>query len=153
MSVLGIGPILFVAGAVPLALVLVTQFRWEISVPLPTPWNFIFLALGIILCAVGAIFWFGSAIPVEKAFRAHRLVTSGVFRLSRNPLYTAFIVFIAPGAAFIANNLLLLIVAPVMFVVFKLQIGKEEEYLRQEFGDDYLDYEAEVPQLIPFVRI
>ena len=58
-----------------------------------------------------------------------------------------------PGVAFICNNLLILAVSLVMFVVFKLTIGKEEEYLLREFGEDYLKYESEVAQLIPFIKI
>ncbi len=153
MTILGIGPILFVAGGSTLAAVLVLQLMLDVRIAFPSPWWQIFFGLGIILCAIGAYFWIGSAFLVERAFRRHRLVTTGPFRLSRNPLYAAFIVFVIPGAAFIANNLLILLVSLVTFVVFKLQIGKEEEYLRLEFADEYPEYEQEVAQLIPFVKI
>ncbi len=153
MTVLGIGPLLFIAGGVPLAGILVLQYMSDVAISFPSPWMQIFLVLGIALCAIGACFWFPSALMVEKAFRHHRLVTSGVFSVSRNPLYAAFICFIIPGVAFILNNLLILAAALLMFLAFKLLIGKEEEYLREEFGEDYLDYEREVAQLIPFVKI
>ena len=68
-------------------------------------------------------------------------------------MYAAFIIFIVPGVAFLCNNLLVLGASVGMFVAFKLQIGKEEEFLQQEFGVAFQRYAREVPQLIPFVRL
>lgn len=152
MTVLGIGPLLAIAGGIPLAIILRLQYVSGIAAKLPSPWKQIFKVLGIVLCIVGAFFWISSAIRVEKAFRSNRLETSGVFSVTRNPLYAAFIVFVVPGVALICNNLLILAVSLDTFVVFKLKIGKEEEYLLQEFGEDYLKYEREVAQLIPFIK-
>lgn len=153
MTIFGIGPLLFVAGGSTLAGVLLLQLMVDVRVAFPSPWWQIFFGIGIILCAIGAYFWIGSALLVERAFRRHELVTNGPFRLSRNPLYAAFIVFVMPGVAFIVNNLLILAVSVVTFIVFKLQIGKEEEYLRTEFDEEYPEYEQEVAQLIPFLKI
>jgi protein-S-isoprenylcysteine O-methyltransferase Ste14 len=152
MNVLGIGPQLLAAGGIPLAVILRLQSARKIAVRMPPPFRQVFKVVGIAMCTVGAFFWITGGLKVEKAFREHRLETSGVFRLSRNPLYAAFIVFIIPGASLVSNNLLVLAASPAMFAVFKLRIGKEEEYLLREFGDDFLEYEREVPQLVPFVR-
>jgi protein-S-isoprenylcysteine O-methyltransferase Ste14 len=152
VTVLGIGPVLLAAGGVPLATVLLLERVYGIAVRLPSPLRRVAKALGVVLCAIGAFFWLSSAMRVEKAFHSHRLETSGVFRRTRHPLYAAFIVFVVPGAALIRNNLLMLAASLDMYVAFKLKIGKEEEYLLREFGEEYLEYEREVPQLFPLIK-
>jgi len=152
MTIFGIGPLLAIAGGIPLAVISLLQRLRGIRVSLPSPFRQVSRVLGIALFAAGACLWLSSGIRLKKAFPAHRLETSGAFRLTRNPLYAAFIVFMAPGAALVFDNLLLLAPPLAMFVAFKLKIGEEEGYLLREFGEEYLQYEREVPQLVPFIR-
>ncbi len=153
MNVLGIGPAIAVAALVGLALVLVFHHIFGFAVSLPAPWQQLLLAVGILCLVVGVYFWVTGAFLVERAFKSHKLVVSGVFRLSRNPLYAAFIVFLVPGISFVLNDLLVLLISVSMFLKFKAQIHKEEEYLEREFGDEFTTYARRVPQLIPFVRL
>ena len=80
-------------------------------------------------------------------------MTKGVYGLSRNPMYSAFIVFIVPGLAFMTNNFLILFISICMFIGFKLLIGKEEKYLQQEYGAVYEEYSSKIAQLIPFIHV
>lgn len=74
-----------------------------------------------------------------------RLVTGGVFRLSRNPIYVAFLVpllsigYFSPLAAFASCIAYLL-------AMTRLVIKPEEEVLIREFGIDYQAYRATVPR-------
>jgi protein-S-isoprenylcysteine O-methyltransferase Ste14 len=79
-------------------------------------------------------FWIASVILVKRAFVSHRLVQTGVYGLSRNPMYAGFIVFVIPDLALFTNNLLLLVTSVLMFIAFKMRIGREEEFLVKEFG-------------------
>ncbi len=153
MTVLGIGPAIAIAAVIGLALVLVCHYMFGLAFSLPAPWQQILMGLGIVCLIVGAFFWLTGAFLVERAFKAHKLVVSGVFRFSRNPLYAAFIVFIVPGISFILNDLMVLLISVSMFIMFKAQIHKEEDYLGQEFGDEFRNYARGVAQLIPFVRV
>jgi protein-S-isoprenylcysteine O-methyltransferase Ste14 len=153
MSVLGIGPILAIVGGATTALVILVQALWGVQIGLDPPWAQITQVLGILLGVMGILFWGIGAVAVERAFKSHRLVTTGVFRFCRNPLYSAFILFIVPAVAFFANNLLFLLASATMFVAFKLQIRKEEDYLAKEFGPEYERYMIEVGQLVPFLHV
>ncbi len=152
MNILGIGPILAVAGAAGALMVYILQAVLGVDVSLPSPALEIARPLGAVLAAVGLYFWFSSAKRVERAFKSHRLETSGVFHSTRNPLYAAFIVFIVPGIALVTGNLMILLVSLAMFIAFKARIGKEEDFLQKEFGPEFQKYALEVPQLLPFVR-
>jgi protein-S-isoprenylcysteine O-methyltransferase Ste14 len=152
MNILGIGPLLATVGGGTIAVVVVCQGFWGFTLPVPSTWRESFLIIGVFLVAVGTYFWLSSVVLIKRAFDSHRLITKGVYRLTRNPLYASFIVFIIPGLAFMENNLSLLVTSVTMFVAFKLRIRREEEFLEKQFGMEFEHYKKSVAQLIPFTR-
>jgi len=101
---------------------------------------------------VGGVLLAGWSAPTMRrsgtSFRldqpATRLVTSGPFRYSRNPGYLSF-AFIHAGVACLAKALpALLILPPVLAVVRRRAIQREEWYLERAFGDEYRRYKARV---------
>ena len=151
MSILGIGPALAFAVGGSLVLVIGLKSVFGISIELPSSLHDARLVIGALLTLTGLGFWLWSATLLKRAYDAHRLETGGVYAISRNPLYAAFIVFLIPGIALVFNNLMLLIPSVAMFVTFRLRIRREEEYLEREFGAAYRQYAARVPRLIRFL--
>ncbi len=85
-------------------------------------------------------------LDVRKASTA--IVSSGPFRLSRNPIYLGMVLLCA-GLASLANSLWLLVLAlPFAVILQKGVIEREEAYLEQKFGDSYLRYKARVRRWI-----
>jgi protein-S-isoprenylcysteine O-methyltransferase Ste14 len=104
------------------------------------------IALGALLVVQGArTFWRNETTidPVDLE-RASALVTSGVFRYSRNPMYVGFTVALLGWAVCLAAPLALL--GPVAFVLFtnRFQIIPEERVMRAKFGQAYDDYRGQV---------
>jgi protein-S-isoprenylcysteine O-methyltransferase Ste14 len=153
VTIVGIGPSIALSGGLA-ALVVIAGIRFlGLSVAMPPKIRAVTVYVGALLIGLGIAFWGSSILEVRRAFSAHRLVTTGVYALSRNPMYGAFIVFVAPGIALVANEWLILLVPLVAFIVFKQRIAAEEDYLAQEFGEDYQRYRTSVPQLVPFFGI
>jgi protein-S-isoprenylcysteine O-methyltransferase Ste14 len=78
----------------------------------------------------------------------HKIVTSGPFRWTRNPAYLSLSLLIF-GIAIAADSIwvvLWLVVA--MIVTHYKIILREEAYLEQKFGAEYLDYKATVRRWI-----
>jgi len=68
------------------------------------------------------------------------LVTTGPFRITRNPLYLAMGLLLA-GVAFTVNSLMmLLVIVPWTVVMRHGVIAREERYLEGKFGEDYRAY-------------
>ena len=68
------------------------------------------------------------------------LMTGGIFHLSRNPIYLAFLIAQA-GIAFGLNAPLALLAVPLTALILHFRvIKKEEAYLARRFGQAYLDY-------------
>ncbi|MDT8321915.1 MAG: patatin-like phospholipase family protein [Xanthomonadales bacterium] len=72
------------------------------------------------------------------------LVTTGVFRLSRNPMYLALLLALLAWALFLSSLVSLALAAGFVVWMNRLQIRAEERALRENFGDEYADYEDRV---------
>ena len=72
------------------------------------------------------------------------LVTGGVFRLTRNPMYLSLLLYLLAWAAYLSNWLALLLVPVFVLYINELQIKPEERALSTLFGDEYRSYAARV---------
>lgn len=72
------------------------------------------------------------------------LIMSGPYRYSRNPLYIVLIL-VQITAALWLNMLWVLLLTPLSAVVINYYaVRREERYLEQRFGQEYLDYKQRV---------
>lgn len=77
------------------------------------------------------------------------LVTSGVFGVVRNPIFSAMIV-VAVGLAAMVPNPISAVGVVLLVLAIEMQIrAVEEPHLRRLHGDRYADYEAQVGRLVP----
>lgn len=102
------------------------------------------LALGVVLAIWGRHVMERAGTNVNPTLPTTALVTTGPFRVSRNPLYVALtLVYI--GLALLANALwVLLLVVPVLFVLHNGVVRREERYLEAKFGETYRAYRSRV---------
>ena len=73
-----------------------------------------------------------------------RLVSAGPYRISRNPVYLAFVVFIAGLGCADNAAAVMLAVVPAFAALNWYTIPHEEAYLRRTLGADYDEYAARV---------
>ena len=72
------------------------------------------------------------------------LVTSGPYRLSRNPQYLGIASFYLAFAFALGVMWALALLPPVLAFVDRIVIPREERYLERRFGEAYRDYAARV---------
>ena len=73
-----------------------------------------------------------------------KIVTTGIFRFSRNPVYMG-LVLVLSGLGLTTNILwLIILTAPMAFIIQRVLIAPEEQYLLAQFGKAYLDYMSQV---------
>ena len=78
-----------------------------------------------------------------------RLIDNGVFKLVRNPIFTAMLIFGA-GVALLAPNGLALLAFATLATSIELQVRiVEEPYLRRTHGLHYAEYTSRVGRFIP----
>ena len=111
-----------------------------------------FAAAGFLIIAFGIGLWLGAIFrsKIDSGITENRLVTSGVYAMCRNPIYTAFM-FFCTGALFISGNIFFL---PLFFFywIFMTVLMKntEEKWLLELYGDEYADYCKRVNRCIPW---
>jgi protein-S-isoprenylcysteine O-methyltransferase Ste14 len=75
----------------------------------------------------------------------HELRTSGIYKISRNPMYASFIFLNTATFLFLPSILLLIIMIYGMIVHHFIILG-EEKFLEKEFGEEYRQYKVSVPR-------
>ena len=102
--------------------------------------------IGLIIGIVGVVL-FGIAVHTMKdSWRAGipesdktDLVTTGIFRISRNPAFLAFD-FVYMGVLLMFFNWILLLFTIFAMIMLHLQIKQEEFFLIETFGKEYQEY-------------
>ncbi len=149
MTLFGIGPRLlgftFAYAIIPTILSIAYPGFFTVSAIPPAVFNF----AGIILLAAGVLLWLLSLFPLLKGFTLGKLCTTGAYSIVRNPMYSAFIVFIVPAVTMFFRSWLCFTIPLVMALIFRGLIKEEEASLEECFGEEWLKYKSEVNALIP----
>ncbi len=126
--------------------------QWAVPFSLPlaeTTLGFVFA--GIVLMILGAVLVilarhefrrYGQ--PTDPGRPTQKVITTGVFSVSRNPLYLGGIgILVGLGLAFNLPWVILLLL-PAIAACHYILIAPEEQYLTQKFGEEYRSYTEKV---------
>jgi len=102
--------------------------------------------VGVFFCLAGLLLFLWSLVSFGMSFRVgidtdhpDKLVTTGVFAFSRNPIYVAFWTVMVGEFLILPNWIPLPYLAAAAWL-FHRQVLREETYLRQHYGSDYSAY-------------
>ena len=105
----------------------------------------------IVLCAsilgVLAILNFKQAnttVNPMKPDTASKVVSTGVYSFSRNPMYLALVLLLFAFGIYLANGFALIIIPGFVWYITEYQIKPEEKALTELFGDEYINYMSSV---------
>lgn len=76
--------------------------------------------------------------------KASALVTSGVYRFTRNPMYLGMLLVLVGWGVYLGNAAAWAALPLFVLLMNTLQIKAEERILRERFGETYLRYAARV---------
>ena len=140
----------------PLVLVLVLAgAMWFAAMQLPSlaitlPWRH---GLAVTISGVGILFILAGIYSFQRAkttvnptrpAAASSVVTSGVYRFSRNPMYVGFLLALIGWATFLSHTLPFLFLPAFVAYMNRFQISPEERALSAKFGDEYETYKQAV---------
>ena len=143
-SVISFVPILWLMAVLP------DQVLYQI----PVPWVYLSLAgqvAAVMLLVIGVLqtdtlSFVGLRQLFDGSERSSQMVTRGLYRWVRHPLYTAALLFIWLTPVMSINSLVVILSATIYIIVGALF---EERKLEREFGAAYVEYKASTPMLIP----
>lgn len=113
-----------------------------------------FRTVGLVLAAMGVLIFIIAMVTMRDSWRAGiskeektRMITTGIYRFSRNPAFVGFdLMYI--GLALTFGNIVLMCVTFVTVVTFHLQILEEEKFLSTVFREQYDEYQKKVRRYI-----
>lgn len=135
----------------PLVYLLNPQWMTWSKIGLPEWARWFGFGFGIIV--VGLIYWLfisiqGGITPVSATRTNHKLVTHGIYRWVRHPLYTVgSSLYISFGL--ISDNWFVIFMGALAFIVMAIRTPKEEANLIEKFGDEYREYMKRTGRFLP----
>ncbi len=139
----------------PLVMLDVALLMWLASLAVPgLAWDMaartvcalVLGALGTGIAVAGVVSFVKARTTVNplKPGAASSLVTTGLYRLSRNPMYLGDVVILIGWAVFLSNAVSFLLVPVFVLYINRFQIGPEEKALAGLFGAGYAVYQSRV---------
>ncbi len=102
--------------------------------------------IGVILCLTGLVLFILSMISFGSSFRVgididhpDKLITTGIFAYTRNPIYVAFWIILL-GQFLVFPNWILLVYLGAATLLFHRQVLLEEAFLKENHGQDFSAY-------------
>ncbi|MFN8445876.1 MAG: isoprenylcysteine carboxylmethyltransferase family protein [Caldilineaceae bacterium] len=135
---------------IPMLIAIALQFTVPLSFP-RTLFTLLFLLGGVVLIPVGVTFVILARRelaqheqPTDPGLATSTLVTTGIFSISRNPLYLGGVCLLTGIALLLDLPWVLLLLLPALVACHYLLIVPEERYLAAKFGGTYRIYAASV---------
>lgn len=102
------------------------------------------IGLAFTLALAALLQFIGAKTHVEPWHPTTTIIRHGPYRFSRNPIYLAFCVA-ALGCGLVLNSWWIVLAVPILvYLLQALVIRREEIYLEQKFGEEYLAYKRSV---------
>ena len=123
---------------------------FALAIPSWVRWS----AVATALASLALLWWsdrcLGKNLSVTLKIReGHTLVSHGPYSRVRHPVYSATLIYSAALATITANYLLgALFVIPMATLVLQ-RMGREEQLMVEQFGDEYRDYMQRTGRLVP----
>lgn len=104
------------------------------------------LVLGCVAWSLGK-FWS----PTLQLKENHQLVTTGIYRHVRHPMYLGLVVFSVGNVLALPNYIASQTFFVAMLVLIAFRLEPEEQMLVEEFGAEYEDYRKRSNRLFPVI--
>lgn len=112
----------------------------------------IVLAFGLLIYAL-ALYSFHNSwrIGIDRE-KPGQLITNGIFKYSRNPIYVSLDLLVA-GTFLLQGHFIFLVLFVAMATSLHVQVLQEESFLIQTYGNSYLQYRNEVSRYLNIKRL
>lgn len=99
-------------------------------------------ATGVLVVAVGVYQFYraGTTVDPRDPSKSTQLVTYGLYRYSRNPMYLGLLLLLLSWGLYLGNAFNTITAALFVAYMNRFQISKEEEALSRLFGKEYQQY-------------
>jgi protein-S-isoprenylcysteine O-methyltransferase Ste14 len=104
----------------------------------------LFVGLGVAVSGLAGFRRQQTTVNPTKPEAASAIVSRGVFRITRNPMYLGLVTCLLAWGMYLQNAAALLWIAVFVAYMTRFQIKPEERALLQKFGSEYANYRSRV---------
>ena len=106
--------------------------------------SILIFSLGIFILIIPVLKFIKSKTTVNpvKFKKVNKLVNTGIYKYSRNPMYLGMILIVISTSIFYLNYYSILTPFIFYFWINEFQIKREEIFLEEKFGKEYLSYKS-----------
>ena len=110
--------------------------------PFRTPLSLTLLITGLLIIFIPVFQFIKSKTTINpQSFKnVNNLVSSGIFKISRNPMYLGMLIIIISSVVYYFNYFSVFTPFIFYFWINEFQIKREEKKLEEKFGPDYKKY-------------
>ena len=144
MNVLGVAPFIAVPTFLYLAITILITYLSDDKFKITAQSNIVLVVSGSVLILLGAAIVVKCGRMLLKSFDKGILMIDGLYKIFRNPMYAAYLIFIIPGICLLFNSWLALTTLIINYILFSVLIKREYKYLHEKFGKEYEDYLSKV---------
>ncbi|GAA4349782.1 methyltransferase family protein [Kangiella taiwanensis] len=140
-------------------LVIAALAMWAVARLFPTPlivfpgavWlvgSITFIGCCIVFLGVWGFGKAGTTVDPRAPDKSEKLVVSGIYRFSRNPMYLVFLLLLCSWSLKLGSALGLLFLPLFALYMNRFQIIPEERWMHNKFGESYQKYKSQVRRWI-----
>lgn len=149
MKIIGVAPLIAIPTFLYLGLTIIISYSANGMFTI-THEGYTTLALfGVAMILIGALMVASCGRKLLNSFNKGILMKDGLYRIFRNPMYAAYMLFVVLGICLLFNSWLVLSTVVINSLLFFVFIRREHRYLQEKFGKEYEVYLQKV--LIKFL--
>jgi protein-S-isoprenylcysteine O-methyltransferase Ste14 len=117
-----------------------------------------FFAIGGALVIAGLIIRIQAILTLKKYFtytvtkvENHTLIETGLYKIIRHPGYLGQLIIFIGTSISISNWLSIILMTVPVTIGYLYRINIEEHFMKEQMGDNYLNYQKRTKKLIPLI--
>lgn len=118
--------------------------KFEAALQAPVAGALLIVGLSLMIVAVASFIAAKTTVNPLRPSRTSSLVTTGIFRISRNPMYLGDLLVLAALAVWLGNVVNVVLLVFFIWYINRFQIIPEERALTNLFGESYVAYFSRV---------
>lgn len=131
----------------PIIVAIIMQLLFPINVSLKGIYNIVSVVFSCVIFLIGLLIIGFSRKelsifnqPTDPGYSTEKIVKSGVYSISRNPMNLGAVLVYFGLGFFLKNIWFLILLLPTVFLCTQYLIKPEEKYLKKKFGEEYVQY-------------
>ncbi len=140
MKITGVAPLIAIPTFVYLIITAVISYFTKPLFTIVKNGSDAFVYLSIVLIVTGVFMVAYCGRRLLNSFDKNKLMTDGLYKIFRDPMYVAYLLFVIPGICLLFNSWLVLTTVLLNYVLYSKLIKREHKYLEEKFGAEYKSY-------------